>query len=207
SLTGLNADEWISCKPGSELSIANALAGKGSVQQAATDSGVDAAALQRLATELAASKPALVLSGVSGDNALDVALAVAAINQASGAVGTTIKPAQALAGFEGIAHTSELLAAVERMRGGQVGVAFVRGTNPAYYLPKAAQFADAFSKVTFKVSFSSQPDETTELCDLILPDLHSLESWGDAEPVRGTIGLQQPAMDPVYPHIPLPPPA
>ena len=45
------------------------------------------AALQRLATELASAKPALVLSGVSGDNALDVALAVAAINQASGAVG------------------------------------------------------------------------------------------------------------------------
>ena len=48
SLTGLNADEWIACKPGSELSIANALAGKGSVAQAATDSGVPAAALQRL---------------------------------------------------------------------------------------------------------------------------------------------------------------
>ena len=37
------------------------------------------------------------------------------------------------------------------------------------------------------MSFSSYPDETTELCDLIIPDLHSLESWGDAEPVRGTI--------------------
>src|SRR5262249_41209050 len=86
SLTGLNADEWIACKPGSELSIANALAGKGSVQQAASDAGVDPAQLQRIASELAAAKPALVLSGVSGDNALDVALAVAAINQASGAV-------------------------------------------------------------------------------------------------------------------------
>src|SRR5690348_10835076 len=129
SLTGLNADEWLACKPGSELSIANALAGKGTVQQAATDSGVDAAALQRLAADLAAAKPALVVSGVNGENALDVALAVAAINQASGAVGTTIKPAQALTGFEGIAHTDQVLAAVERMRGGGVGIAFVRGAN------------------------------------------------------------------------------
>src|SRR6185437_12462137 len=38
SLTGLNADEWLACKPGSELAIANALAGKGSVQQAAAKS-------------------------------------------------------------------------------------------------------------------------------------------------------------------------
>jgi molybdopterin-containing oxidoreductase family iron-sulfur binding subunit len=199
SLTGLNADEWIACRPGSELSIANALAGKGSIQQAATDSGVDQAALQRLATELAAAKPALVLSGVSGENALDVALAVAAINQASGAVGVTIKPAQPLTAFEGIAQTDQLLGAVERMRSGQVAMAFVRGVNPAYHLPKAANFADAFAKVPFRVSFSSFPDETTELCTLIIPDLHSLESWGDAEPIRGTIALQQPVMDPVFP--------
>src|SRR5256885_12913038 len=34
SLTGLNADEWIACKPGSELAIANALAGYGSIASA-----------------------------------------------------------------------------------------------------------------------------------------------------------------------------
>ncbi|MGE5101049.1 MAG: molybdopterin-dependent oxidoreductase, partial [Deltaproteobacteria bacterium] len=199
SLTGLNADQWIACKPGSELSIANALAGKGSIQQAATDAGVDQSVLQALANELGASKPALVLSGVNGENALDVALVVAAINQASGAVGVTIKPAQPYTAFEGMAHTDQLLGAVERMRAGQVGVAFVRGVNPAYHLPKAANFAEAFAKVPFRVSFSSFPDETTELCNLIIPDLHSLESWGDAEPIRGTIALQQPVMDPVFP--------
>ncbi len=199
SLTGLNADAWLACKPGSELAIANALAGKGSIQQAATESGVDAAALQQLATELSSAKPALVLSGVNGADALDVALAVAAINQASGAVGTTIRPAEPITAFDGIATTGQLLAAVERMRAGQVGIAFVRGANPAYTLPKSAKFADAFAKVGYRVSFTSYPDETTELCDLVIPDLHSLESWGDAAPVRGTIGLQQPAMDPVYP--------
>jgi anaerobic selenocysteine-containing dehydrogenase/Fe-S-cluster-containing dehydrogenase component len=198
SLTGLNADQWLACKPGSELSIANALAGKGSVDQAATDSGVPAAVIQALATELASAKPALVVSGVSGSNALDVALAVAAINQASGAVGTTIKPAAPITAFDGMAHASHVLSAVERMRAGQVGIAFVRGTNPAYALPKSAKFAEAFAKVPVRVSFSSYPDETTELCTLIIPDLHSLEQWGDAEPVRGTISLQQPAMDPVF---------
>ncbi len=54
------------------------------------------------------------------------------------------------------------------------------------------------AKVPFKVTFSSYPGRDDELCDLILPDDHSLESWGDAEAVRGTLSLQQPAMDRVF---------
>ncbi|HVX39428.1 MAG TPA: 4Fe-4S dicluster domain-containing protein [Gemmatimonadaceae bacterium] len=201
SLTGLNADEWIACKPGGELAIANALAGKGTISQAATESGADAAALQRLASELASSKPVMALAGTTGPDALDVALAVAAINQAGGAVGVTIKPAEAITAFDGVARPDQVLAAVEQMRAGSVGILFVRGVNPVHSLPKAANVAEAIKKVGIKVSFSSYPDETTELCDLIIPDLHALESWGDAEPVKGTLSLQQPGMDPVYPTV------
>src|SRR6476469_10067247 len=196
SLTGLNADQWIACKPGSELAIANALRGNGSTADAAKQSGVAEATLVRLQQELAGAKPALVLSGARGANALE--LAVAALNQANGAVGTTIRPAEGTGAFEGIARFSEVSDAVERMRTGQVPVAFVRGANPAYALPAAAKFADAFAKVPFKVSFSLYPDETTEMCDVILPDLHSLESWGDAHEGRGMVSMQQPAMDPVF---------
>jgi anaerobic selenocysteine-containing dehydrogenase/Fe-S-cluster-containing dehydrogenase component len=198
SLTGLNADQWIACRPGSELAIANALAGKGSIADAATASGVAAATLTRLQQELAATKPALVLSGTRGPDALDVAQAVATINQASGGVGTTIRPAESAPAFDDVARTADVLEAVERMRAGQVPIAFVRGVNPAYALPSGARFAEAFAKVPFKVSFSMYPDETTELCDLVLPDLHSLESWGDAEIGQNTISMQQPAMDPVF---------
>jgi molybdopterin-containing oxidoreductase family iron-sulfur binding subunit len=74
----------------------------------------------------------------------------------------------------------------------------VRGVNPAYTMPASSGFAAAMRKVPYKVSFSSVPDETTALADLILPDHHSLESWGDAQALRGTVSLQQPAMDPVF---------
>jgi molybdopterin-containing oxidoreductase family iron-sulfur binding subunit len=199
SLTGLNADQWIACKPGSELAIANALGGKGSIADAAKESGVAEATLVRLRQEMTSAKPALVLSGARGANALELALAVAALNQAGGAVGTTIRPAEGSAAFEGVARFGEVITAVERMRAGSVPIAFVRGANPAYALPAGAKFAEAFAKVPFKVSFSLYPDETTELCDLVLPDLHALESWGDAEAGRGQVSLQQPAMDPVFP--------
>ena len=190
SLTGLNADQWIACRPGTELAIAQLLQGRGDVAAVAEASGVQAATLEQLVTEYRAAQPALVMASGRGENGLDLATTAAALNQARGADG--------VASFEGISREGEVLAAVERMRGGQVGVAFVRGTNPAYALPASTNFADAFGRVAFKVSFSAFPDETTELCDLVLPDLHALESWGDAEPVRGTVALQQPAMDPVF---------
>ncbi|HKP14792.1 MAG TPA: molybdopterin-dependent oxidoreductase, partial [Gemmatimonadaceae bacterium] len=55
SLTGLNADQWIACRTGTELAIANALAGTGSLAEAANASGVAEATLTRLQQELAAA--------------------------------------------------------------------------------------------------------------------------------------------------------
>ncbi|HZI42517.1 MAG TPA: molybdopterin-dependent oxidoreductase, partial [Gemmatimonadaceae bacterium] len=197
SLTGLNADQWIPCAPGAELAIVNFLAGRGTAPSR-DQSGVEPSVLEQLRTELNAAKPSLVVSGVTTDNAGEVASAVAALNQSLGNVGTTIRAADPIVAFDGIASYAELNDAVERMRAGEVPIVFVRGVNLAHGLPKSLNFAEAFAKVPFKVSFSSYPDETTEFCDVILPDLHSLESWGDAQPVRGTISLQQPTMDPVF---------
>jgi molybdopterin-containing oxidoreductase family iron-sulfur binding subunit len=204
SLTGLNADQWIACKPGSELAIAQALLGAmghrtgTSIAQAATASGVSAEVLTTLANELKAAAPSMVLSGVRTGDALEVAATVAEINRAAGNVGKTILPDEPILAFEGISRYSELADAVEDMRGGRVPVAFVRGANPAYFLPASLKFDDAFAKVPFKVAFATQPDETVEQCDLVLPDLHALENWGDAQPVKGTLSLQQPAMDKVF---------
>jgi anaerobic selenocysteine-containing dehydrogenase/Fe-S-cluster-containing dehydrogenase component len=204
SLTGLNADEWLACRPGSELAIANALlsavggSGNTTIAAAATASGVSEASLQRVADELRASQPSLVLGGVSTPDAHLVALAAARINKAAGNVGTTVKPDGGLSGLGGAAGAQALAALATDMNAGTVRVLFVRGANPVHALPRAMQFAEGLAKVPLKVSFSSYPDETSELCDVVLPDSHSLESWGDSEPVRGVLGLQQPVMDPVF---------
>ena len=50
-------------------------------------------------------------------------------------------------------------------------------------------FREAMQQVPFKVSFSCYPDETSEECDLILPDHHALESWGDAQAVPNVVSL------------------
>ncbi len=198
SLTGLNADVWIPCNPGSEIAIARMLAGTMTATQAAQASGASIASLTALAREFAAAKPSMVLAGGSGSRGQELALAVNALNEASGSVGTTIRPAEALLGYEHQASTAEIGSLISRMNAGSVSVLMVRGANPANALPQSAGFAAAVAKVPFKVSFSSVPDETTALADLILPDHHFLEQWGDAEPIRGTLSLQQPTMDPVF---------
>ena len=185
SLTGLNADQWIACRPGTELAIANALAGRGSLAEAANASGVAESTLTRLQQELAAAARARALRRSRSRRARARAGRRRPQSDRRRRRHRSTPPRRAA--FDGAARTADVLAAVEQMRAGAVPIAFVRGANPAFALPSGARFAEAFAKVPFKVSFSMYPDETTELCDLILPDLHSLESWGDAQVESNTI--------------------
>ena len=198
SLTGLNADQWIDCRPGSEMAIVRMLQGQMPIDAAAQATGVSASVLDAFAREFTATSPSMVLAGSGGPDGLELAQAANALNQSRGNAGVTIKAGEGYLGFDRMATPADLRAVAERMNAGGVSLLMVRGANPAFTLPKAAGFAGAMAKVPFKVSFSSYPDETAELADLILPDHHALEQWGDAEPVRGTISLQQPTMDPVF---------
>jgi Fe-S-cluster-containing dehydrogenase component len=194
SLTGLNADEWIACRPGSELAIARMLHGDFTPAQASVASGVDASRLEQLRAALQAAESSLVL----GAGSMDVALMANAINVQRGSVGTTVVPAEPVTAFDGMNSPADVRTAVDRMRAGEVSLLMVRNVNPVHTLGRSGAVAEAIGRVGFKVSFSSIMDETSELCDLILPDDHSLEQWGVAQPVRGTLSLQQPVMNRVF---------
>ena len=198
SLTGLNADEWIAAKPGSELQIVAFLKGAATATGAAEAAGVDVTQLERLAADLKHAKPSLLLAGGMSANATDICVAVAELNRAYGNMGETVRPAEGASGFDRIAGASDLRDLAGKMQSGAVSMIMVRGANPAYSMPKSSGFAAAFAKVPFKVSFSSYPDETTDLCDLVLPDHHPLEQWGDADASSSMVALQQPVMEPVF---------
>src|SRR4030066_137693 len=68
------------------------------------------------------------------------------------------------------------------------------GANPDYSLPESAGFKAALSKVKTVVSLNDRLDETSVLADYLLPSLHFLESWGDAEPQKGLYSLFQPTI-------------
>lgn len=220
SLTGLNADEWLGAAPGTEalvaLAMANlilsertsapadanglrgALAGY-TVERAAQESGLDAEGIRRLARDFATASPSLAVAGGVGNQhrgAAELAAAVNLLNYVAGNVGETVRFDTPLATGDGYGALQGLVAAMDQ---GQVQVALVHEANPAYALPRSANFAAAFAKVPFKVSTAQVMDETAALCDLVLPSLHALERWDDLEPRAGLRGLMQPVMEPVFP--------
>src|SRR5437867_1542230 len=71
------------------------------------------------------------------------------------------------------------------------------GVNPAFTLPSGLKLIDALRKVTFVISLSNLLDQTSELAQVVLPDTHWLESWGDYAPREGVLGLLQPTMSPI----------
>ena len=214
SLTGQNADEWIPARAGSEAGIALALAGelvrrgadagpyndlvsRHSLEDAAEAAGVEAEALSSLADHFAAGSALALGPGLAGqhERATAANLAVLILNVAAGSLGQTIHIDAAPDG-QASSH-AELVGAIAAMDAGTYGVAVVSGTNPAYSLPPAYGFRDAFAKIPFKVAFASALNETSTLADLVLPDAHPLESWGDSRPQPGTYAVRQPAMRPV----------
>jgi molybdopterin-containing oxidoreductase family iron-sulfur binding subunit len=219
SLTGQNADEWIPIRPGGEAAVALGMAhvitgGEGSAAgpyagvireydpaTAAQAAGVEESDIRELAERFVEHGPGLAVGPGVADhhrNATASNLAVLILNQVAGNVGRTVHlrggaPSAASAPY------ADLEAGIRAMAAGEVGVALVRGANPAYTLPPASGFQEAFAEVGLKVSFASEPDETTAMADLILPDRHFLESWGDSNPAPGLFALQQPVMQAV-PH-------
>ena len=214
SLTGQNADEWIPAKAGSEAAISLALAGElvrrgadagpytdmvaqHSIEDAAEAAGVEAEALGALADHFAEGDALALGPGLAGqhEGATAANLAVLILNVAAGSLGRTIHvdaaPETATSSY---GATGEAIAA---MGAGEYGVAVVSGTNPVYSLPPGSGFREAFAGVPFKVAFTTALDETSSLADLVLPDAHPLESWGDSIAAPGTYAVRQPAMRPL----------
>jgi len=220
SLTGMNADEWIAPKPGSEGLLALAMAqvimsqhlarvpadasklvsvlAAHTPRAVAQVIGIDEATIARLAREFARSGGGLAVAGgmaTQAANGAEIVAAVNILNYVVGAVGTLVKFGADL-GVGATNTFADLATLTSDMTNGRVALLFVHGTNPAHSLPGA--FQQALGKVAFKVSFSSYMDETAAACDLILPDHHPLEQWGDSRPRAGLIGLQQPVVQPVF---------
>lgn len=218
SLTDMNADEWLPIRPGTEHLVASALArlivdagafaGGAAAFLAGVDveanaqaAGVSAEKLRGLAAEFANGGRSLAVGpGVANqhERATSVAAAVAVLNAVAGNVGHTVY----IGRQERVGATAEsyadLQTLVARMTGGEIGALLVHGPNPLYSLPASDGVAEAMAAVPFVASFSPFLDETSERAQLLLPDHHFLEAWGDAEPRSGVLSLTQPVMTPVF---------
>ncbi len=215
-LTGLNADDWLPIKPGSEAALALAMAnvllaersdapaglsaalGPYTPDMAAQETGIPAERIQRLAREFAAARPSLAVAGGVGSQhaaATEVCAAVNILNFVAGNIGETVLFGADLPASDGQAGMARLSQAID---GGEVALLLVHEVNPLHTLPRASGFADRFRKVGFKVAIALCLDETAAECDLVLPQRHALERWDDLRPRAGVYSLMQPVMEPVF---------
>ncbi|HRO71782.1 MAG TPA: [Fe-S]-binding protein, partial [Chitinophagaceae bacterium] len=196
STTGASADERFTHRPSETGAVALALlaAIDGSVSAPAIADVKLKAGITKVAEDLKKNNGAALV--VSGSNDVNVQIIVNAINNAIGAYGSTIDWSVTSNYRKGI--DKDLVDLVAQMDGGQVGAVLIVGANPAYSYFDADKFKNALKKVKLSVSFSDRMDETTELCNYIIPSHHYLESWGDAEPKSGVISFIQPAIYPLF---------
>src|SRR5438876_5085579 len=212
SLTASNADEWVRNAPGTEGQLALAMlkvmveeriadrrfaeaVAAIDVKKIAADSGVPVETIVHVAEVFAHGRPGLAVGGgmaVTGSNATSTQVAINLLNAAAGNVGKTVRFGPDSA-FGKVTPYAEVVRLADAMAKGEIEMLLLgSGINPAYTLPGGLRFADAVKKVGLVVSLASQPDETTALAHIVLPDTHWLESWGDYSPREGVSGLMQP---------------
>lgn len=196
SMTGSNADERFTHRPSETGAVAVALlaAVGGSVTAPTIADAKLAAGIKKVAEDLKAHNGQSLV--VCGSNDKNVQVVVNAINSAIGANGTTIDWSKPVNYRQGI--DADMAQLITDMEAGSVGTLMVYGANPAYTHPDAEKFKAALKKVRVTVSFNEKMDETTELCEYILPTHHYLESWGDAEAKTGVVSFLQPTIYPLF---------
>lgn len=195
SLSGSNADNRILVKPSEQgaaiVALYNALAGTSGGPQLNEKA---AAAIKKVAEDLKkASGKSLV---VSGSNNVMEQIYVNKINDLLGNINVTVDFSAASNQRQG--DERQIFRLIEEMNAGQVAVAIVWNANPAYELPNADKFKEAFAKVGTRISFNTTVDETTAQCNYAAPTHHLLESWGDVEPKAGHYSLVQPTIAPLF---------
>jgi molybdopterin-containing oxidoreductase family iron-sulfur binding subunit len=202
SLTGANADYRYMVKPSELGRVTVALFNE--VASATGNAKVNGdvkvgntavpGAIKNVAAKLVANKgQSLVVSGVNDEG---IQTLVNGINKMLDNYGKTIDVENHMNLKQG--NDAEFAALVRDMAAGNVNVLMTFNCNPIYTAPASLKFGDAYKKVATKISFAPVMDETAKLADIICPDHHYLESWGDYSPKQGMITLQQPVINPVF---------
>lgn len=208
SLTGANADLRVRIKPSQQLTIAMALLNelRGGVENGAAfkkaieEMGIEKAFWDRLVSDLrgARGQTLVVAGGLNSqtEDALNLQLAVNAINAALGNEGSTVDAGSTYPGLTGShGQLKNLILAMEK---GQIKTLIMGKVNPVYGSPLGKRFVEALKKVETLVSTSERNDETSVYADYLLPDHHPMETWGDSEVVSGVYAIQQPTIQPLY---------
>ncbi len=205
TLTGAKADHRFPLRPSQAARTAFALARAlrdrhgvplpAGVDLSAIDErpapGIPAGAWDALLADLkGAGREALVLCG--DGMPMEAHHAAHLLNAMLRTEALAFRPAEPLAAFRDLEQAAQAMAA-----GGHAAV-LLWGVNPAYAFPKPDAWAAAMAKVPLRAWIGLQEDESAAQCQVLMPEHHWLEAWGDHDGGEGLLTLQQPAIGPLY---------
>jgi molybdopterin-containing oxidoreductase family iron-sulfur binding subunit len=84
------------------------------------------------------------------------------------------------------------------MHAGRVDALVLIDTNPCYTARGSLGFGEALKRVRFSLTLSAFEHETAHASSWWVPEVHPLESWGDACAFEGSISILQPQSLPLH---------
>jgi MoCo/4Fe-4S cofactor protein with predicted Tat translocation signal len=190
SSTGCNADHRLALKPSEIPGFVHSLAG------ALSGGATGTKFMQVLVKDLQAAKgKSIVIAG--DDQSPEVHAVVHYINQLLDNNGKTViftasldqKPAD---------QWADLQALAQDLNAGQVDLLLIVGGNPIYSAPAALNLRGAIQLAKTRVRLGVYDDETSEVCQWLIPEAHAYEQWSDAPAYDGTVSIIQPLISPLY---------
>ncbi len=188
SLSGANSDKRVPVTPSQQQQVLNALTG-GSTS-GLPENIVAAVSKAKAALQKAGSK-GVILTGLPDVTAQSKVLSY---NEGVGSVVMdTDKPKMIRNG-----NTADVISVLNGVISGSVKGLISVGVDPVYSFPNSEAFAEAYANLDLSVSFSFKEDATASLSQLVAATPHYLESWGDTQLKKGSFGLMQPTISPLF---------
>lgn len=198
--------------PAGRQSVYETLYGRHSLEEVAGQTDISPAHIRDLARSFAEADRPLAIGGGTAcahTNGFETHMAVHGLNAIVGNInrpgGIRSYQAARLADHSHVLRLSErrvqeLMQTIDETR--QQPLLLLYDCNPLFSIPPAVPVRRMFESASFIASFSSSLDESTAMANLILPDHHRLETWGDhvqdeASSHRAA-SLVQPVVTPLY---------
>jgi len=189
--SGCKADHRVAMKPSEIPVFVRSLA-------AAVSGGAPAGSkfLQALAKDLQSAKgKSIVIAGE--DQSPEVHALAHYINQVLDNNGKTVVFTAPLES-KPTDQWADLQSLVQDLNSGAVDLLLILGGNPVYSAPPELNLRGAIQLAKQRVRLGQHDDETSEVCQWLIPETHPFEQWSDAPAADGTISIMQPLIAPLY---------
>lgn len=211
SLTGSNADYRIRLNPLHQYDLLTAIynelieklapmgfssIGNNSIDKVASEYKISREVLNTLLNDLLNNSGKAIL--YAGDQMpFEIHLLVNLINEVIGGTQLYNLSEMSVSFIESI-YSKAPKEVMKSLKSGKYAVAVFLDCNPAYTMSDDFGFAQALKNIPTKICLSEYENETSKLCDYVMPISHPFESWGDYQDRTGTISLRQPVIEPLY---------